>query len=466
MAFALTFGALMGTGFLMDRRTATAKGVVQEEKLQALQQEKMQTGAPQPNNQARFSGPGSSFLSPFEGQDLSLPTYTSNNISTAMRPIPQVFEGRDDALFGTTPALPDAESGIKGTHRTLFIRSKQEVANPFEPAIGHSRDNFRAMDIPNKSYYDRLPINTKDFRDASGAIPQSYSTGQIPNERSDKREAYLLDRGMTRDPRFGQVVHQIRKTTPATKTMGIAPQISAYVPGIRFIETSSKRKNAISTWTPARKSCYQQVRMDPDAMINLGTDRTLPGRQPYVKGMCKPTRPAIADLNISMKEDDTLPGRQPGPSAGIVRKPYTGGFGEISQANRVSAEWHPDSGYASYRGRANIPSMQAKQQAPSQRICDAGVWSEKQGMSHNRTQYRGISKANMNNAIGLNTRSGRMEPPYPRSEVLTDYLIERVTKPEARFVNLQNIMRPTFGLHATSNPTVDKKPFVPLVAGV
>jgi hypothetical protein len=444
--------AVMGTAFLLNRKDAWNKGVIPI----GSNEEKLTTNAPKAL--LKESQPGASFTSDY-GQDTSLPTYTSTTIPTHLTPLPQVLSGRDSALEGASGvALPNADSNIKGSHRTQYIRTRQSVINPFTPEIGDSRHNFRAIDIPNQSYYERLPINRKDFMDAAGNIPGGYSTGQIAGEPGTQKEAMLSRQGLTRDPRFGQMPHQVRKTDPIPKSMGIQPNIRAYVPGINQTQVSCKRKNVISTWFPARRSVYSMPRMDPDAMINVDKDRTIMGRQPYLKGIGQSTRPAIADMNISMKEDHTLPGRQPGPAAGIVRKPFIK-FGDMNDSRKVKAEWSPEDDYASYRGRAFSGSMQSRLQGPRQGVKDSNIWSEKQGMEHGRTTITGI-KAMTSDAIGENTRSGKMEPPMPHHDIFNDSYIDKVTKHQYRTLDMKNgIMQPMTGLHATSNPDTDKRPF-------
>lgn len=406
------------------------------------------------------------------GTETNLPTLVSDSLPSTLQPTPNIIEGRDTALTEVAPSLPDPPKGwVQPQRRLHWTANHESERDPGVFEFGNAKWTFNQQKLSRSIEQSRLPMpDTRNFvnSDREFVYADGSATGQVATkmygdggEYGYEYSQYLMTRGLKQDPRLQGTLypHLKRKTEPEAKSMPVKSQLPGYAAGTSYIGISEPhRKNINPVHHPIVKNVYGNVRLDPDVDYGLERDRTIEARTPYVRGMARPTRPAILDLGVSMHEDKVLPGRQPGVSfnQSLVRKPFRQPL-VYSDPRRSSAEEFVG------LGRANTPQVghSVTQQAVKQAARDQIITTVKQGMEHNLTWHRG--EYTLTGTPGYDTRSDLTNrPPIAgRHDIYTDYYIKKVTEPWKKLPQSAVTARES-GFHDTTNLNTDfiRPPFL------
>lgn len=423
------FGGLLATGFLLDRQL------------------RIQKEAMDPVDDFDVNKPN----------DANIPTISATTVNRDVSQsdpnekieiVDQVFRNREDALFHNVPALPSGNRPFQPTLRKHKWMPKHETVDYREPEIGNVRLTTKPTDVRVSDVLKRYEPNRKDFQDANGNIISTHATGVDRIIPSSEQEGYLLSSYRRKEWQERYNPNTIRKTQVNGKQMGVSQMVfgGKQLPSMNCgMAWDSTRKNVAVTRIPQMSSQVQHDTMGNRSQFSehrLGKDSTVQGRTPMVKGMGRPTRPYVADNNISQKEDKVQPGRQPGIHNSIYNEPNNAHRSEQSSVRRKI-----DSMDVPSFSIARLPSSWMRA-ASTMKGKDTSARDKEMDYPHQRipTQpiKRGIAPA------GMNTRAGKSTAPPGYHEVFTDYLWDRSTKPYKRGAPIDKIGQ-SEGLHQTTN---------------
>jgi len=358
----------------------------------------------------------------------------------------QHYRNRENALFHNVPAWPSGGNRpFIPTRRKDFFMHRHETQDYRDPEIGNNKLTFKQPSV--SDVLKRNRPNRKDFINANGQIPQTFSNGVDIVPHASEREGYELSQRRRKEFMNNYVMtNTIRKTQIDGRVM----QPGKLTFGMRKLPShkdsyilDTHRKNIQVTRFPQLSSqvmfSTKNTAINPE--MRLGKDKTVQGRTPMVRGLNRSTRPYIGDVTSYGKEDKLMPGRQPGIHNSVYKAPNIAHASTQRDTRRKIDELNVDS-FGIARVPSNWVGKLSNREVVNTHTKDNAMENKRVAM---KLQKQAIS------APGVNTRSGRDISRNTYAPVMTGNYGDKAFVPKQ--IGITNYNTSNIGLHPTVNLT-------------